>query len=55
MTPSDGAKTVSAASRPDQRRDMAVDEDKKGNSGEEPNAHQMRSETMDEAPLVRCS
>jgi len=47
---SDGAKG-DKPSRPNQQRNMAVDEDKKGNSGEEPNAHQMRRETMDEAPL----
>ena len=51
---SDGAK----AGKPrkpeeDQVEDMAVDEDKTGNSGEEPQAQHLRVNTMEEAPLVR--
>jgi len=50
---SDGAK----AGKPrkpeeDQVEDMAVDEDKTGNSGEEPQAQHLRVNTMEEAPLL---
>ena len=51
---SDGAKAGNPRKpEEDQVEDMAVDEDKTGNSGEEPRAQHLRVNTMEEAPLVR--
>ena len=51
---SDGAKAGNPRKpEEDHVEDMAVDEDKTGNSGEEPQPQHLRVNTMEEAPLVR--